>query len=142
MALANHGFLRDTVLPDHSQLTLISILRLGAMALILGQIVLTVWIIGNPVSGLVPANISGAPAQTMAAGAGYSPDDVVYPAPHGALNKDDGWLEVNIPVQLALFQSLIYGYDARILALALILGLFGLILLAWTQRDSNNPTDR
>jgi hypothetical protein len=126
----------------NSQLTLISILRLGAIALILGQIGLTVWIIGNPVSGLGPANTAVAPAQTIAAGAGYNHNDVVYPAPHGALNSGDGWLEVKVPVQLALFQALIYGYDARILALALILGLFGLILLAWTQRDPNTAAQR
>ena len=127
--------------PEGSQLTLTSILRLGAIALILGQIVLTVWIIGNPVSGLLPANIAGISAQAIAASAGYHYHDGVYSVPDGVLSDDDG-REVNVPVLLALFQSLIYGYDARILALALVLGLFGLILLAWTQRDPNNSLGR
>lgn len=128
--------------PKGSQLTSTSILRLGAITLILGQIILTAWFIGNPVSGLVPAGITGTPAQTIAAGAGYNPQDGGYPAPNSALNDDDRWLEMNVPVQISLFQSLFYGYDARILALALVLGLFGLMLLAWTQRDPNNLTKR
>lgn len=124
------------MLPENSRLTLTSILRPWAIALILGQIILTVWIIGSPVSGLVPA-------QTIAAGIGYSLNDDASPAPDIALSHDHGWLEIiNMLVQLALFQSLIYGYDARILALALVLGLLGLILLAWTQRDPHNLSKR
>lgn len=127
----------------NSRLTLTTILRLGAIALILGQIVLTVWIIGGPVSGLVPASTAGIPAQTIAAGIGYSYNDDAFPVPVIALNEGDSWLEViNMLVQLALFQSLIYGYDARILTLALVLGLLGLSLLAWTQRDPHNLSKR
>lgn len=126
----------------NSRLTLTTILRLGAIALILGQIVLTVWIIGSPVSGL-PASTAAIPAQTIAAGIGYSYNDDAFPVPVIALNEGDSWLEViNMLVQLALFQSLVYGYDARILALALVLGLLGLSMLAWTQRDPHNLSKR